>query len=75
MLRKNKNLKKLERDIVERQGKMSEAEFEDEERKVLEDRHVSREGLGIEKEEEAGEEAYPEIEKALKDPDEEEEED
>ena len=72
--RKDKLLTKLENDIVKRQGKVSEAEFEDEERKVIEDRRQNAEGLGIDKEEDAGQEPYPEIEKALKDPDEEEEE-
>lgn len=75
MAKKGKPLRRLEKDIVKRQGRMSEAELEDEERKVLEDRRQNTEGLGIEKEEDAGEEAYPEIEKALKDPEEEEEED
>ena len=67
-------LNKLEKDVVKGQGKMSEAEFEDEERKVIEDRRQHTEGLGIEKEEDAGEEAYPEIVEALKDPDKEDEE-
>lgn len=70
----DKLLEKLEKDIVKKQGKLSEAELEDEERKVLEDRRQNTEGLGIEKEEDAGEEPYPEIAEALKDPDEEEEE-
>lgn len=72
--RSDKLLKKLETDIVKNQGKMTEAQFEDEERKVLEDRRQSSEGMGIEEEEDAGQEPYPEIENALKDPDEEEEE-
>lgn len=71
--KQNKALKKLEKDIVKKQGKMTEAQFEDEERKVLEDRRQHTEGLGIEKDEDMGEEAYPEIAEALKDPEEEEE--
>jgi hypothetical protein len=70
----NPPLKKLERDIVKNPNK-SEAEFEDEERKVIEDRRQALEGMGIEKEEDMGQEPYPEIEEALKDPDEENEED
>jgi len=70
----NKNLKKLEKDIVKRQGKMTEAQFEAEERKVLEDRRNSVKGMGIEKDEDAGEDPYPEITDALRDPDESEEE-
>ncbi len=70
----NKLLEKLEKDVVQKQGKLSETEFEDAERKVLEDKRQNTEGLGIEKDEDAGEEAYPEIEEALKDPEEKEEE-
>lgn len=72
--RANPALKKLEKDVVSGQNK-SEAQFEDEERKVIEDRRQALEGMGIEKEEDMGQEAYPEIEEALKDPDEEKEED
>ena len=75
MAKRNKLLKKLERDIVKTQGKKTELEFQEEERKVLEDRRQSMEGMGIEEKEDAGEEAYPEIEKELKDPEEEDEED
>jgi hypothetical protein len=70
----NKDLKRLEKDIVKKQGKMTEGQFEGEERKVLEDRRNNVKGLGIEKDEDAGEEPYPEIAEALKDPDESEEE-
>lgn len=42
-----------------------ESEFDETERKLSEDVHESEEGLNIEKEEEAGEEAYPEIEEEL----------
>ncbi|MBI4894552.1 MAG: hypothetical protein HY833_02355 [Candidatus Aenigmarchaeota archaeon] len=73
-VRVNKDLKKLEKDIVKKQGKMTEAQFEAEERKILEDRRNNVKGMGIEKEEEAGEEPYPEIAEALKDSDESEEE-
>lgn len=72
--RGNPALRKLEKDVVGHQEK-SEAQFEDEERKVIEDRRQALEGMGIEKEEDAGQEPYPEIEEALKDPEEEEEED
>ena len=73
--KKDRELRKLEKDIVEqdKSGK-GEADFEDGERKVIEDIRQNREGLGIEEEEDAGQEPYPEIEKALKDPEEEEEE-
>lgn len=70
---RNKRLRKLESDIV-RHPEKTEAEIEEEERAVIEDTRQNREGLGIEEEEHAGSEAYPEIEKALKDPDESEEE-
>lgn len=70
---KNKRLKQLERDVVKHQEK-SEGEFMEEGRMVSEDTRQTREGLGIEEEEHAGSEAYPEIEKALKDPDESDEE-
>jgi len=72
---KNTALKRLERDVVSRQDRMSEVQFEDAERKVLEDRRQSTEGMGIEEEEDMGQEPYPEIAEALKDPDESEEED
>lgn len=72
--RGNPPLRKLEKDVVRNQEK-SEAQFEDAERKVIEDRRQALEGMGIEKEEDAGQEPYPEIEEALKDPDEEKEED
>lgn len=75
MAKRNKLLKKLEKDIVKKQDQKTELEFQEEERKVLEDKKQSMEGMGIEEEEDAGQEPYPEIEKALKDPDEEEEED
>lgn len=42
-----------------------ESELDEAERKLSEDVHESKEGLDIEKEEEAGEEAYPEIEEEL----------
>lgn len=71
----DKALRKLEKDIVKRQGKMSEADFEAEERKVLQGRHKdsAKLGMGIDEEEDSGQEPYPEIEEALKDPDEEDE--
>lgn len=75
MAKRNKLLKKLEKDVVKKQDQKTELEFQEEERKVLEDKKQSMEGMGIEEEEDAGQEPYPEIEKALKDPDEEEEED
>lgn len=70
----NPALKKLEKDIVQHPEK-SEAQFEDVERKVIEDKKQALEGMGIEKEEDTGQEPYPEIEEALKDPEEEEDED
>jgi hypothetical protein len=70
----NPALKKLEKDIVQHPEK-SEVQFEDVERKVIEDKRQALEGMGIEKEEDMGQEPYPEIEEALKDPEEEEDED
>lgn len=43
----------------------TQTELDESERKLSEDTHESEEGLDIEKEEEAGEEAYPEIEEEL----------
>ena len=72
---KKKILKKYEKAIV-KQEKFSQSEFEEMEHKLQEQSWESSEGLGIEKQEEKGEEAYPEIEKAIKkEADEEEEED
>ena len=65
-------LKKLERKIV-RQNKTKGTEIDESDREVSEDPREVNEGLGIEKDEESGQEAYPEIEKAEKDPEEEEE--
>ncbi len=62
----NQNLRNLEKKIVRQNiDKTSEKEFEELEHKVSEDPRESREGLGIEKDENAGEEAYPEIKKFL----------
>jgi len=71
--KKKKLLKKLEREIVE-QKKYSEKEIEETERELQEGTEETDEGLGIEKMEEKGEEAYPEIQEVEKDPDEEDEE-
>lgn len=70
---RRKLLKRLEEQTVN-QNKFSPAELDETERRVLKDSRSSSEGLGIEEEEEAGQEPYSEIEEALKDPDEEEEE-
>ncbi len=67
--------------LVKKYGKLlgkkdaTVAEFDEAERKLSEDVHESKEGLGIEKEEEAGEEAYPEIEEELEHEDNPEKED
>jgi len=68
-------LKHLEKDIVKQNEEEIPLEhIADEEDALSEDPRETSEGLGIEEEEAKGEEAYPEIEKAEKDPDEEEEE-
>jgi hypothetical protein len=68
-------LKHLEKDVVKQDDEEIPLEkIADEEDELHEDPRASEEGLGIEEEEAKGEEAYPEIEKAEKDPDEEEEE-
>jgi len=48
--------------------------LDDEEESLSEDPRSTQEGLGIEEEEKTGQEPYPEIAEAEKDPDEEEEE-
>ena len=72
---KNKDLKKLEKDIVENQDKISPAKFEEEAREVSETPFERQTGLGIEEEQEAGQEPNPEVEQAMKDPDEDDDED
>lgn len=75
MTKNNKALAKLEKDIVKNQSKKSQTQLDEEERAISEKPIDAAEGLGIQEEEAAGQEPYPEIEKALKDPDEEEDED
>jgi hypothetical protein len=71
----SKVLRHLEKDIVKQNEEEIPLEhIADEEDALSEDPRESSEGLGIEEDEAKGEEAYPEIEKAEKDPDEEEEE-
>lgn len=73
--RKATILKHLESDVVKQNDDELPLEhIADEEESLSEDPRSTEEGLGIEEEEKAGQEAYPEIEKAEKDPDEEEEE-
>jgi len=72
-LSKKRVLKKLETKVL-KQEKVSDVEFEETEHELSEDTRETQEGLGIEEEEKKGEKAYPEIEEAEKDPDEEEEE-
>ena len=68
-------LKHLEKDIVKQDDEEIPLEkIADEEDELHEDPRASEEGLGIEEEEAKGQEPYPEIEEAEKDPDEEEEE-
>ena len=73
----NPALRKLEKKIVRQNiEEVSEKEVEELEHKVSEDPKESQEGLGIEKDESAGQDAYPEITEAVKkesDEDEEEE--
>lgn len=72
---KKKILKELERKIVKQGEKETpESEFEEIEHSLQEDARETSEGLGIEEEEHAGSEPYPEIKEAEKDPDESEEE-
>lgn len=61
---KAKLVKKYERLLKKKDVK--ESEFEEADRKLSEDARESEEGLGIEEEEEVGEEAYPEIDEELK---------
>ncbi len=72
---KNRALKKLEEKIVKQNVEGSTEEFEELEHEVSEDPRESSEGMGIEKEEKAGEEPYPEIEKELEHEDKPEKED
>lgn len=60
---KAKLVKKYERLLRKKDTKDSELDEAD--RKLSGDAHDSQEGLDIESEEEAGEEAYPEIEEEL----------
>lgn len=62
-------LKKLEKEVVGQTEETSEKEVEETEYKINEEPGESSEGLGIEKEEEKGEEAYPELDDYMKDPD------
>ena len=56
---KAKSVKKYERLL--KKGNVKESELNEADRKLSEDSRESQEGLGIEEEEEAGEEAYSEI--------------
>lgn len=60
---KAKYVKRYERLL--KKGNTTEKEFDEAERKLSEDVHENKEGLEIDEEEEAGEEAYPEIEEEL----------
>jgi hypothetical protein len=65
----------LEKDVVKQDDEEIPLEkIADEEDELHEDPRASEEGLGIEEEEAKGQEPYPEIAEAEKDPDEEEEE-
>lgn len=72
-------LKRLEREVVSQKEETPEKKFEETEHELQEEPGEASEGLGIEKDEEKGEEAYPELDKFMKDPelkkDEDEEED
>jgi len=68
-------LRHLEKDIVEQnEDENVLAHLDEEEDQLSEDPRSTNEGLGIEEEEKTGQEPYPEIAEAEKDPDEEEEE-
>lgn len=68
-------LKHLEKDVVKQDDEEIPLEkIADEEDELHEDPRASEEGLGIEEEEAKGQEPYPEIAEAEKDPDEEDEE-
>ena len=69
---KGKLLKKYE-SMIQKQNEVGEDKFQEIEEKLSEDPHETSEGLGIEEEENEGQEPYPEIEKELKRNDEEEE--
>jgi len=72
---KGKILQHLERDIVKQNEEEIPLEhIAEEEEELSEDPKELSEGLGIEEDEKKGEEPYPEIAEAEKDPDEEEEE-
>lgn len=60
---KTKSIKKYERLL--RKPDAKESKLNEADRELSEDARESQEGLGIEEEEEAGEEAYPEIEEEL----------
>lgn len=59
-------LVKKYKQMLKKQDDFTEEEFEEIEHKLSEEIDEATEGLGIEKEEEAGEEPYPEIEEELK---------
>lgn len=61
---KGKFVKKYQRLLKDPKSK--ESDLNEAERKLSEDTSESDEGLGIEEDEAAGEEAYPEIEEAIK---------
>ncbi|MFH0710990.1 MAG: hypothetical protein V1944_00260, partial [Candidatus Aenigmatarchaeota archaeon] len=57
-LRQNKALKRLEKDVVD-QEKKTDKELDEADRDVFEDPREKEEGLGIEKDEDAGIYPYP----------------
>ena len=59
---KGKFIKKYERLI--KKG-ADDPKFDETERKLSEDTHENEEGLGIDEEEETGQEAYPELEESI----------
>jgi hypothetical protein len=68
-------LRQLEKDVVKQDDEEIPLEkIADEEDELHEDPRAAEEGLGIEAEEAKGQEPYPEIAEAEKDPDEEDEE-
>lgn len=71
---KGKLLKKYA-GMINKQNEVGEDKFQEVEKELSEESHETSEGLEIEEDENSGQEAYPEIEEELKDPDEPKDED
>jgi hypothetical protein len=68
--KEDKLIRKLEKMVVNQNDDSKTNDFEEVEHKIQEDPKENKEGLGIEEEENAGQEPYKEYEKEQKDPDE-----